>query len=65
MMSKHVLKVKFVDGQLPGIRDKVRPIVEWDMKFDAIVGIAEKILTNSIPGGTHSGPPPRKPNPDK
>ena len=40
-------------------------MVDWDMKFDAIVGIAEKIRTTSKPGGTHSGPPPRKPNPDK
>ena len=35
------------------------------MKFDAIAGIAETIQTTSKPGGTHSGPPPRKPNPDK
>ena len=35
------------------------------MKFDAIVDIAEKIETTSKPGGTHSGLPPRKPNPDK
>ena len=35
------------------------------MKFDAIVGIAEKIQTTSKPCGTHSGPRPRKPNPDK
>ena len=40
-------------------------MVDWDMKFDAIVGIAEKIQTTSKPGGTHSGPAPRKPNPDK
>ena len=65
MISNHVLKVKFVDGLLPWIREKVRPMVDWDMKFDVIVGIAEKIQTTSKPGGTHSGPPPRKPNPDK
>ena len=35
------------------------------MTFDAIVGIAEKIHTTSKPGGTHSGPSLRKPNPDK
>ena len=35
------------------------------MKCDAIVGIAEKIQTTSKPGGTHSGPLPKKPNPDK
>ena len=40
-------------------------MVDWDMKFDAIVGIAEKIQTTYKPGGTHSKPPPRKPNPDK
>ena len=61
----HVLKVKFVDSLLPWIRDNVRPMVDWDMKFDAIVGIAEKIQTTSKPGGTHSGPPPRKPYSDK
>ena len=65
MISNHVLKVKFVDALLPWIRDKVRPIVDWDMKFDAIVGIAEKIQTTSKPSGTHSGPSARKPNPDK
>ena len=65
MISNHVLKVKFVDGLLPWITDKVRPMVDWDMKFDAIVGIAEKIETTSKSGGTHSGPPPWKPNPDK
>ena len=65
MISNHVLKVKFVGGPLPWIRDKVRPMVDWDMKFDAIVGIAEKIQTAYKPGGTHSGPPPRKSNPDK
>ena len=41
MISNHVLNVKFVDGLLPCIRDKVRPMVDWDMKFDAIVGMAE------------------------
>ena len=65
MISNHILQVKFVDSLLPSIRDKVRPMVDWDMKFDAIIGIAEKIQTTSKPGGTHSGPPPRKPNPDK
>ena len=40
-------------------------MVDWDMKIDAIVGIAEKIQTTSKPGGTHSEPPPRKPNPNK
>ena len=57
--------MKFVDGLLPWIRDKVRLMVEWHMKFDGIVGIAEKLETTYKPGGTHSGPPPRKPNPDK
>ena len=65
MISNHILNVKFVDGLQPWIRDKVRPLVDLDMKFDATVGIAEKIKTTSKPGGTHSGPPPRKPNPDK
>ena len=65
MISNHVLKVKFVGGLLPWIRDKVRPIVDRDMKFDAIVGIAEKIQTTSKPIGTHSGPRPRKSNPNK
>ena len=40
-------------------------MVDCDMKFDATVGIAEKIQTTSKPGGTHSVPPLRKPNPDK
>ena len=40
-------------------------MVDWNVKFDAIVGIAEKIQTTSKPGGTHSGPPPREPNLDK
>ena len=35
------------------------------MKLHAMVGIAEKIQTTFKSGGTHSGPPPRKPNPDK
>ena len=35
------------------------------MKFDAIVGIAEKIQTTSKPGGTYSVPPPRKPKADQ
>ena len=65
MISNHVLKVKFVVGLLLWIRDKVRPRVDWGMKFDSIVGIAEKIQTTSKPGRTHSVPPPRKPNPDK
>ena len=65
MISNHVLKVKFVDGLLPWIRDKVRPMVDWGVKFDASVGIAEQIETTSKPGGTLSGPLPRKPNPDK
>ena len=43
MISNHIHKVKFVDGLLPWIRDKVGPMVDWDMKFDAIVGIAEKM----------------------
>ena len=46
------------------MRDKVRPIVDCNMKFDAIADIAEKIQTTSKPGGTHCGPPPRKPNHD-
>ena len=45
MISNNVLKVQFVDGLLPWIRDKVRPMVDWQMKVDAIVGIAEKIMT--------------------
>ena len=65
MISNHVLSGKFVDGLLPWIRDQVRLMVDWDMKFDAIVGRAEKIHTTSKPGGTHSVPPPRNPNPDK
>ena len=28
MISNHILKVKFVDGLLPWIRDKVRPILD-------------------------------------
>ena len=64
MISNHVLKVKFVDGLLPWIRDKLRPMLDWGMKFDAIAGIAENIQTTSKPGRTHSGLPPRKPNPD-
>ena len=43
MISNNVLNDKFVDGLLPGIGDKVRLMVDWDMKFDAIVGITEKI----------------------
>ena len=65
MISNYVLKVKFVDSLLPWIRDKVRPMVDWKMKFDAMVGIADKLQTISKPGGTHSGPRLRKPNPDK
>ena len=52
MISNHVLKVKFVDGLLPWIRDRVRPMVDRNMKFDAIVNIAEKIQTTSKPGET-------------
>ena len=40
-------------------------MVDCGMKFDTIVGIADKIQTTSKPGGTHSGPTPRKPNSDK
>ena len=40
-------------------------MVDWDIKFDAIVGIAEKTQKTSKPGGTHSVPPPINPNPDK
>ena len=40
-------------------------MVDSDMKFDTIVGIAEIIETTSKPGGTHSVPTPRKPNYDK
>ena len=40
-------------------------MVNWGMKLNAIVGIAEKIQTTTKPGGTYSGPRPRKPNPDK
>ena len=47
MISNHVLMVKFVDGLLPWIRDKVRPMVDWQMKFYAIVVIAKKIQTTS------------------
>ena len=65
MISNDVLKVKFVDGLLPWIRDKVRLMVDWDMKFDAIVVIAENIQTTYETGGTHSGPQLRKPNPNK
>ena len=65
MISNDVRKVKLVDGLLPWIRDKVRLMIDWDMKFDAIVGITEKIQTTCKPDGTHSGPPPGKPNPDK
>ena len=65
MKSNHILKVEFVDCLLPWIRDQVRPMADWDTKLDAIVGIAEKIQTISKPRGTHSGPPPRKPNTDK
>ena len=65
MILNHVVKVKFVDDLRPRIRDKVRPIVDGDMKFDAPVGMAEKIQTTSKPGVTHSGPPPRKPNVDQ
>ena len=65
MISNHVLKVKFVDGLLPWISDKVRPMADWGIKFDAIVGIAAKIQSTSKPGGTHSGPPPSKPDPNK
>ena len=65
MISNHVLKVKFVDGLLPWIRDKVRLMVDWDMKFDAMVGIAGKIQRTSKPDGTHSEPLPRKRNPYK
>ena len=65
MISNHLLKDKFVDGLLPWIRHKDRPKVDWGMKFDGIVAIAAKIQTTSIPDGTHSGPPPSKPNPDQ
>ena len=65
IISNHVLKVNFVDGLRPWIRDEVRPMVDWNMKFNAIVGIAETIQTTSKPGATHSGPAPRKPNSDK
>ena len=65
MISNYVYKVKFVDGLLPWIRDKVRPMVDWRMKYDAIVAIAERIQSIYKPGGTHSGSLPRKPNPDK
>ena len=54
-----------MDGLLPWIRDKVRLMVDWHMKFDSIVGIAGKIQPTSKPGGTHSGPTLRKPNSDK
>ena len=65
MISNHVPQVKFVDGLLPWIRDKVRPMVDCGMKFNAIVGIAEKIQTTSKPGGTHPGHPSRKPDPNE
>ena len=65
MISNHVLKVPFLDGLLLYIGVKVRPIVDSDMKFDAIVGRADNIQTTSKPGGPHWRPPPRKSTPDE
>ena len=35
--------MKFVNGLIPALKEKVRPLVYWGMHFDEIVSIAEKI----------------------
>ena len=47
MVSLQAMKMKFVDGLIPLLREKVRPLIDWDMPFDEIVSIAEKIQTTT------------------
>ena len=39
--------MKFVNGLIPALKQKVRPLVDWEIHFDEIVSIAEKILTTA------------------
>ena len=43
MISNQIKKIKLVNGLIPALKEKVRPLVDWGMHFDEIVCIAEKI----------------------
>ena len=47
MVSLQSMNMKFVDGLIPLLREKVTPLIDWDMPFDEIVSIAEQILTTT------------------
>ena len=45
MISKQIKKMKFVNGLIPALKEKVRPLVDWGMHLDEIVSITEKMQT--------------------
>ena len=47
IVSLQARKMKCVDVLIPLLREQVRPLIDWDMAFDELVSIAEKILTTT------------------
>ena len=47
MVSLQAMKMKFMDAVIPQLREKVRPLIDWNMPLDEIVSIAEKIQTTT------------------
>ena len=47
MISKQIKTMTFVNGLIPVLKKKVRPLVNWEMHFDKIVSIAEKIQSTT------------------
>ena len=41
------MQMKFVDGWIPLLGEKVRPLIDWDMPFDEIVSSADKLQTTT------------------
>ena len=47
MISNQIKKMKFVNAVIAAFNEKVGPLVDCGMHFDASISIAEKILTTT------------------
>ena len=47
MISNQIKKMKCVNGLIPALKEKVRPLVDCGMHFDEIVSSAEEIQTTT------------------
>ena len=60
MITDHALKIKFIEGLLPYLKQSIKPHINYDMSLEELVTVAEKhastLKSNQPRPTTHQGP---------